>query len=44
MNNGFLRVAAANPELKVADTRGNAAAIIDIIKKAAAEGDRKSVV
>jgi NAD+ synthase (glutamine-hydrolysing) len=38
MNNGFLRVAAANPELKVADTRGNAAAIIDIIKKAAAEG------
>ncbi len=37
MNDGFLRVAVANPEIKVADTDFNADAIIAAAKKAAAK-------
>lgn len=37
MNNGFLRVAAANPVIRVADPEYNAGVISDIIKKAETE-------
>ena len=37
MNNGFLRVAAATPEIRVADPAYNATQIVNIAKKAAKE-------
>lgn len=37
MNHGFLRVAAANPEIRVADPDYNAEAIIEAVRAAAAE-------
>ncbi|MDR1765660.1 MAG: NAD(+) synthase [Lachnospiraceae bacterium] len=37
MNDGFLRVAAATPKIKVADTVYNAAAVSDMLREAAAQ-------
>ncbi len=38
MNNGFLRVAAASPELRVADCEYNAEKIVETIKKSSGDG------
>ena len=37
-NDGFFRVAAAAPELRVADVEKNAAAVLDAVREAAADG------